>query len=93
MTSAQLDVLILVAMIALDVYLLFDLARDVYQWRVERKRKASEALLQIALDSYIPCPDEACEDCGQETYGEDHACAFLTTQDVSLIQRSSESSK
>lgn len=58
----------------------------------EQKRQMEidrqEALLKIAIESFDPCPEEACGDCGQETYGEDHACTYLTTLDVACIRRS-----
>lgn len=88
MTKVQSDSIGLTLLVVLDLYLVFDLAIDVWRWYRNSKRKASEMLLEIAMDSYVPCPEEACGDCGQETYGEDHACAYLTTLDVACIQRS-----
>lgn len=80
-------------LIALGIYEIVDLIVDVIQWRRKQKQMASEMLLRMAIDSWVRCPDEACGDCGQETYGEDHACTYLTTVDVAGIRRTSEGQK
>jgi hypothetical protein len=59
----------------------------------EKKQKEiyrQEALLQVAKESWVFDSDELCGDCGEDAFfGEVHSCAFLTTQDVSLIRKSS----